>query len=261
MSGQRLAQMLHCLHCSGDFTMTFPVSRKANTSAGQKATQRPQFLHHASKISIGSVLSVSGKGTRFFRREGRDFVTSADTFFRTFTGRLSHQKQQSFPRPRGRRSACPTWSDTLMHFPPIRVYLYHLCPSPSRDFFTRSPLCVKKGDGAMGSVFRCDEPTNRVTQRVERIQASSAQGLSQAEPSWIAFKKGGYRGQTCWPADCPGGDCEVSSRARDSLLTLTSNQLGGLLLEFLDVPIVQLDGADHESSVLVLVAIRTSGDK
>lgn len=81
MSGHKLAQMPHCLHLSGNFTTTFPVSSEANTSAGQKVTQRPQFLHHASKISIGSVRIFSGKATLFFRRVGRGDVACAVVSF------------------------------------------------------------------------------------------------------------------------------------------------------------------------------------
>lgn len=95
MSGHRFAQIPHCLQFSGFLTVTFPVSRKANTSAGQKATHNPQFLHHASKISIGSVLILSGNGTFFFRRAGREVVVSAVTLFSSITPDLPRKKTNS----------------------------------------------------------------------------------------------------------------------------------------------------------------------
>lgn len=152
MSGHTLAQMPHCLHCWGEFTTTFPVSRNAKTSAGQNDTHRPQFLHHGSKISTGSVLILSGKGTCFFRRAGRESIISAVIFFcRLAPG--------SFPKPgflpaiapppswtlRGTvhalsrlRSAPSGGSDGLRFLRDTGFaalsYLYHLRVVPSRQF-------------------------------------------------------------------------------------------------------------------------------
>ena len=129
MSGHKLAQIPHCLHFSGNFTTTFPVSREANTSAGQNATHRPQLLHHASKMSIGSVRILSGKGTFFFRTVGRDTVACAIFSF-SLTMFYPPQNPASIRPPPGR---------ALQPYDVLPPYTRSNCSSPLSTIFPPSP--------------------------------------------------------------------------------------------------------------------------
>lgn len=134
MSGQMLAQMPHWLQVSGCSTKTLPVSERLKTPAGQNVKHSSQCLHHASKMSIGSVLIRSGKGVFFFRTEG-PFTVPVSVTVLHFSERGLFRDGQEPPPCRGRVNRGLDRIFTTHTYAYFALFL--LCITPPSSFHKR----------------------------------------------------------------------------------------------------------------------------